>query len=54
MRFILTVIKMEMIEELLKQALNWLEEYNKTGAEKHVLLWKAMANIDKALEELEQ
>lgn len=39
--------------ELLEQAYNMLEEYNKTGATKHNLLWKAMGNIEDALRELE-
>lgn len=30
-----------------------LDEYNKGGASKHNLLWKAMGNIEDALKELE-
>lgn len=30
-----------------------LDEYNKGGATQHILLWKAMGNIEDALKELE-
>lgn len=41
------------IKELLSQAYNQLYEYNKCGATQHILLWKAMGNIEDALKELE-
>ena len=44
---------MSKIKELLSQAYNQLDEYNKGGATKHNLLWKAMSNIQDALKELE-
>lgn len=44
---------MNKIKELLSQAFNQLDEYNKGGASKHILLWKAMGNIEDALKELE-
>lgn len=44
---------MSKVEELLSQAFNQLDEYNKGGATKHNLLWKAMGNIEDALKELE-
>lgn len=44
---------MSKINELLSQAYNQLDEYNKGGATKHSLLWKAMGNIEDALKELE-
>lgn len=45
---------MNKIKELLTQAYNQLNEYNKGGASKHSLLWKAMGNIEDALNELEE
>nr|WP_294724182.1 hypothetical protein [Prevotella sp.] len=44
---------MSKIKELLSQAYNQLYEYNKCGATQHILLWKAMGNIEDALKELE-
>lgn len=44
---------MSKIKELLSQTYNQLDEYNKGGATKHNLLWKAMGNIEDALKELE-
>ena len=44
---------MSKIKELLSQAYNQLDEYNKGGASKHNLLLKAMGNIEDALKELE-
>ena len=44
---------MSKIKELLSQAYNQLDDYNKCGATKHSLLWKAMGNIEDALNELE-
>ncbi len=44
---------MSKIRELLSQAYNQLDEYNKNGATKHNLLWKALGNIEDALKELE-
>lgn len=44
---------MSKIKELLSQAYNQLDEYNKGGATKHNLLQKAMGNIKDALKELE-
>ena len=44
---------MSKIKELLSQAYNQLDDYNKGGATKHSLLWKAMGNIEDALNELE-
>ena len=46
-------IKMNKAKELLSQAYNQLDEYNKCGATQHILLWKAMGNIEDALKELE-
>lgn len=43
---------MSKVKELLIQAYNQLDEYNKGGASKHNLLWKAMGNIEDALKEL--
>lgn len=31
----------------------FIDEYNKGGATHHILLWKAMGNIEDALNELE-
>ena len=45
---------MSKIKELLSQAYNQLDEYNKNGATQHNLLWKAMGNIEDALKELEE
>ena len=45
---------MSKIKELLSQAYNQLDEYNKGSATKHNLLWKAMGNIEDALKELEK
>lgn len=44
---------MSRIKEILSQAYNQLDEYNKGGATKHILLCKAMGNIEDALKELE-
>lgn len=44
---------MNKAKELLSQAYNQLDEYNKGGATQHNLLWKAMGNIEDALKELE-
>ena len=44
---------MSKIKELLSQAYNQLDEYNKGGATKHNLLWKTMGNIEDVLKELE-
>ena len=44
---------MSKIKELLSQAYNQLDEYNKSGATQHNLLWKAMGNIEDVLKELE-
>lgn len=44
---------MSKIKEILSQAYNQLDEYNKDGATQHILLWKAMGNIEDALKELE-
>ena len=44
---------MSKVKELLSQAFNKLDEYNKGGATQHILLWKAMCNIEDALKELE-
>lgn len=46
-------IKMNKAKELLSQAYNQLDEYNKGGTTQHNLLWKAMGNIEDALKELE-
>lgn len=35
---------MSKIKEILSQAYNQLDEYNKGGATQHILLWKAMGN----------
>ena len=45
---------MSKIKELLSQTYNQLDEYNKGGAIKHNLLWKAMGNIEDTLKELEK
>lgn len=45
---------MSKIKELLSQAYNQLDEYNKGCATKHNLLCKAMGNIEDALKELEE
>ena len=45
---------MSKIKELLSQAFNKLDEYNKGGATQHILLWNAMGNIEDALKELEE
>lgn len=37
---------MSKIKELLSQAYNQLDEYNKGGATKHNLLWKAMGKAE--------
>lgn len=42
-----------MEKELLQQAYNMLDEYNKTGVTKHILLWKAMGNIEDILNKME-
>ena len=44
---------MSKVKELLNQAYNQLDEYNKGGATHHILLWKSMDNIEDALKELE-
>jgi hypothetical protein len=44
---------MSKIKDLLSQAYNQLDEYNKGGATQHNLLWKAMGNIEDALNKLE-
>ena len=44
---------MSKIKELLSQAYNQLDEYNKGGANQHNILWKAMGNIEDALKELD-
>ena len=43
---------MSKIKELLSQAFNKRDEYNKGGATQHILLWNAMGNIEDALKEL--
>lgn len=45
---------MSKLYELLSQAYNQLDEYNKGGATQHILLWKAMSNIEDSLKELEE
>lgn len=45
---------MSKVKELLSQAYNQLDGYNKGGATQHILLWKAMGNIEDALKELEE
>ena len=45
---------MSKIKELLSQAFNKLDEYNKGGAIQHILLWNAMGNIEDVLKELEE
>ena len=40
---------MSKIKELLSQAYNQLDEYNKGGATKHNFFWKAIGNIEDAL-----
>ena len=44
---------MSKVKELLSQAYNQLDEYNKCGDTQHILLWKSMGNIEDALKELE-
>lgn len=44
---------MNKAKELLSQAYNQLNVYNKGGATQHNLLWKAMGNVEDALKELE-
>ena len=44
---------MRKIKELLSQAYNQLDEYNKGCATKYNLLWKAMGNIEYAIKQLE-
>ena len=44
---------MSKIKELLSQAYDQLDEYNKGGATQHNLLWKDMGNIEDVLKELE-
>lgn len=44
---------MRKVKELLSQAYYQLDEYNKGGATQHILLWKAMGNIEDSLKELE-
>ena len=45
---------MSKIKKLLSLAYSQLDEYNKGGATKHNLLWKAMGNIEDALKESEE
>ena len=45
---------MNKIKELLSQAYYQLDEYNKGGATQHILLWKAMGNIEDSLNKLEE
>lgn len=45
---------MSKVKKLLSQVYNQLDEYNKGGASKHNLLWKAMGNVEDALKELEE
>ena len=45
---------MSKIKKLLSLAYSQLDEYNKGGATKHNLLWKAMGTIEDALKELEE
>ena len=45
---------MSKIKELLSQAFNKLDEYNKGGATQYILLWNAMGNIEDALKKLEE
>ncbi len=52
--FILKKKVMSKIKELLSQAYSQLDEYNKGGATQHILLWKAMGNIEDALKKLEE
>ena len=44
---------MSKVKELLSQAYSQLDEYNKGGATQHILLWKAMGNIEDVLKESE-
>lgn len=44
---------MSKAKELLSQAFSQLDEYNKGGAAQHNLLWKAMGNIEDAINGLE-
>ena len=44
---------MSKIKELLGQAYNQIDEYNKGGATQHIILWKAIGNIEDSLKELE-
>ena len=45
---------MSKVKELLSQAFNKLDEYNKGGAIQHILLWNAMGNIEDAFKKLEE
>ena len=45
---------MSKVKELLSQAYSQLDEYNKGGATQHILLWKAIGNIEDVLKELEE
>ena len=45
---------MNKIKELLSQAYYQLDEYNKGGATQHILLLKAMGNIEDSLNKLEE
>lgn len=45
---------MSKVKELLSQAFSQLDEYNKGGAAQHNLLWKAMGNIEDAINDLEE
>ena len=45
---------MSKVKELLSQTYNQLDGYNKGGVTQHILLWKAIGNIEDALKELEE
>ena len=47
-------MNLDKVHSMLTSAFTMLEEYNKTGATKHSLLWKAMGNVEDALKELEE
>jgi len=44
---------LDKVYQLLTDAFTQLDTYNKGGATQHILLWKAMGNIEDALKELE-
>ena len=45
---------MSKVKELLSQAFNKLDEYNKGGAIQHILLCNAMGNIEDAFKKLKE